>query len=297
MGRWWVAVMALALVVGVGAGEATAQQGERVEITLTVDHRPADDDERREVVVQRREEINEMVVRRIETRLEAIGVKYWEIDVGSDHTIEITVYGDFDGQVVRGAIIPRGRMELRRVKVDDSPWAHIAAELPEGVELEAPRQGVFRTDQLFLTAPSPAVLQEVIDEYGPSNDEVHIFPQEDGFRTVRLGRAVASESHVRSGSLGRSPAGDPRIDVRLESAVAHEALSGQDGTSHLAMVLDGEVVALIPTRQHHRSATFDIDPPPHLTSREAKQAWAMQVAGRLSAPMPIRLIEFDDLQQ
>ena len=294
---WWAVALVVVLALVAVSPEVDARTGDPVEVSLLIDHRPAEEGERREVVAQRRANINERVATRLEERLDAIGVRYSEVDIDEDHTVTVKVYGDFDDAVIRGAIIPRGKMELRRVRVEDSPWAEVAAELPDQVQYQSPGSGLFRTDWLYLTAPSPSLLAEAIDTWGPSDEDIRIFPQDQGFRTVRLGETVATESHVESASLGRSPAGDPRIAIRLKSAIAHEALDRRGEAGLLAMVLDEEVVALIPTRRYHRSLTFDLEPPPHLNSPEAKQAWGMQVAGRLSTPMPIRLVELDELQR
>jgi hypothetical protein len=273
--------------------EASARSN-RVDFTIAV--APLDDDEadsdRR---VRRHREMAREAARRVELRLEAIDLKNSRVRLDDDHNIRITVYGRHSAQALKSALIPAGKLEVRPVIDDASPWLDIADSLPEGVELRSPA-GTFQTDRLFLYAASPGELHDVLDRVSLGSTQVEIYPHDDGWRTINLGPSIAGEGDVESVEIERTPSGIPFVSISFGADAAQKA-RGQASSrqaTHLAIVLDGEVVGLHRFNSRQFSETLALDPPDHLRSRQARQNWSIQVAGRLAAPIPIQLIELQE---
>lgn len=292
----FAASLALLLVLDLPTAQAQVE-GKRVEFSLTVDrvNNADNSDEDPELRVRRQREINEEVIRRIETRLEAMGLHSHNVRTGDNRLIRVTVYGRHSEAAIKSAIIPPGRLEIRPVLVDGSPWLNVAAELPPEVDL-IPEPGSFRTDRLFLFSHSARHLREAIATLGSEDTQFEVFPHEDGWRTLHLGSVAATERDISDVSISRNPSGIPFVSVTLSSNAAQDvradAAAGQ--VRHLAIIVDGEVVALHRFSDRRFSETLDIDPPRHLSSTTARNQWAMQVAGRLAAPLPIRLAEMQE---
>jgi hypothetical protein len=87
--------------------------------------------------------------------------------------------------------------------------------------------------------------------------------------------------------------GDAYVSLELARALPdHNKLGGDDHI--LAAVLDGEVVATTAQSTRNRSGSLMLTAPEHLTGRKARKSWARQVAGRLAAPILVRLVEVSD---
>lgn len=289
-------VLAVALVVGapgIGVGVAEAfGGGDRVEFTVTVDT-----DERTEdpdVAARKTGQVAAEVVDRIEQRLDAIDVKHHEIEAeGAD--LRVVVFGDYDPRVIRAVVIPDGRLEIRPVMVDASPWLDVAQDLPAGVELYN-EPGAIDPNSFFLFSLTPRQLHRAIDLVSPDDQVIEVYPHEDGWRTLRLGPALATHEDVRDVGMDRNPAGAPFVRASLEAEAAQQIRSGAQyrGARQLAMVLDGEVVALETFSERSFSESLTIQPPEHFDSTTAERQWARQVAGRLAVPIPVRLAELQE---
>ena len=289
-----VAALLGLLVLSVTDVQEASARSNRVDFTVTV--APLDDDQSDSVRrVRRHREMAREAARRIEIRLEAMDLKNSRVRLDDDHNIKITVYGSHSAQALKSAVIPAGRLEVRPVIDDASPWLDIADSLPEGVELRSPA-GSFQSDRLFLYAASPGPLHDVLDRVALGSTQVEIYPHDDGWRTINLGPSVADQGDVTSVQLERTPSGIPFVSITFDADAA-QTTRGQASTrqaTHLAFVLDGEVVGLHRFSSRQFSDTLALDPPEHLRSRQARQHWSIQVAGRLAAPIPVQLIELQE---
>ncbi len=293
----WSALVALAvgLVLALVAGPPVAEaseRGNRVEFTVTVESPDGIDDD--DLRARTRRNVAKEVRDRIAKRLDAIEIKHYELEVTEGYGVLVTVYGDHSPEAIRGAVIPSGRFELRPVLVDASPWLEVAPELPEGVEFYH-EPGSLETNNFFLFSPSPAPLHRAIGLLG-GDSEIYVFPHDDGWRTLNLGPALATGDDVGDVEIERGPTGMPYVTVSLSSGAA-QRMRGEvrgGGVRHLAVVLDGEVVAVESFSSRSRAEVLQLDPPDHLRSMSARGDWAVQVAGRMAATIPVQLGEYEE---
>lgn len=274
--------------------EDAQARNNRVDFTLTVS--PIEDQEQDpDLRVRRHREVTKEAARRIETRLDAIDVKNSRVRVDDDYNIEITVYGDHSASAIKSALIPTGKLEIRPVLDDVSPWADLADELPDDVEIRT-FPGSFRTDRIFLFSHSLQSLRSFVDRVAIGSTIVELFPHDDGWRSLNLGEPIATEDHLSSATIEKTPAGIPFVTVGFDTTAAQQIRShtSSSGATHLAILLDGEVVSLHRFVARRFSDRLDLEPPDHLRSRHARSQWAIQVAGRLAAPIPVQLVEIQE---
>ena len=266
-------------------------EGNRAEFEVTIDDRHAGDGDG-DLRSRQTAKIAEEVVRRIGKRLDAAGVKSHDVDFDDDRNITVTAYGNHSTPIIKGAVIPSGHLEVRPVLVNDSPWMSLSSELPEDVELKG-EPGIFRTDRLYLFAHSASLLDQTLSNYAPEGMDFEIFPHDDGWRSLRLGPTAATESEVQKARLASNPTGLPYVSISLSARAAQSirSIASAEQVRYLAIILDGEVVALQSFSERNFSETLIVDPPAHLQSTEARDQWATQVAGRLATPIPVQLVE------
>lgn len=297
----FAASLALVMVFDLSVADAQSRKDDRVEFTLIVDRLDDDfgvDEEGNvdsSLRVQKHREMANETARRIEQRLDNAGAKNHEVTVDDNHHIDILVFGDHSESAVKSAVIPPGRLEIRPIVVGDSPWLDVEEEFPADVEVRV-EPGSFQFDQVFLFAPSADDLRRVIDRHAPQDSDFAVFPYGDGWRTLNLGRVAATHDDVDSANISQNPSGTPFISVELSANASQNvsAYAASVGARNLAIVLDGEIVALHSINHRRRSTTFELDPPDHLRSLDARGHWATQVAGRLGAHIPIRLAEIQE---
>ncbi len=290
-------ILALSLVLLMGTflvvEPASAQNRERrVSFTLLVE-RPDEEIEDRERRVRVHQEMAREAASRIETRLDAVGGKDHRVRVNGQNEIEVTVYGGrHDAAAIKSAVIPRGQLEIRPVYLDQSIWYDVEEQLPGSVEIrQAP--GSVSTDEIYLFSRDGRALREFVGRVAIAGVEMRVFPHGDGWRTVQLGDPMATERDLTRSDLGRTPSAIPYVTVEFEAEVAQElrATMAEEGLRQLAVVLDRELIAVQGFSARQFSETLTLDCPAFLRSHEARRHWALQVGGRLAAPIPITLVE------
>lgn len=293
----------LAAVVALVAGgwlAATASAhassgGDHVEFTLAVDTAVGDNDQAdRELSARTRQNVAEETATRIEQRLETIGVGDYEVEPTADNDVAVTVYGDYSPQTIRSAVIPSGFVEIRPVRVGTTPWLEVVEQLPDDTEFHH-EPGSWETHSFFLFSSSPQTLHRAA---GLLDDDytIGVYPHEDGWRTLNLGDVGATHADVTDVRLHRNRTGAPFVSVSLTGEAVQQvrAVAGEAGASQLAVLVDGEVVALEHFHSDAFSESVTLSAPDHLQSPDARQQWARQVAGRLAVPIPVELAEFQE---
>ena len=277
-----IVVGAALLVVAPSAAEASTQ-GQRVEFTVTAN---TDDD----ISSRAREKVAERVVEQIKQRLDAMELKHYQVEPIGGSNVEVIVYGDHSPEVIKGGIVPQGELQFRPVLVDSAPWLEVAPQLPEGVEFYH-EPGSMRPDSFFLFSTSPAVLREAVELVPDGEGSIELFPHEDGWRTLNLGEVVATEDDISSAQVQRNRAGASFVNAELSADAVQRvrSKSSEYAASQLAVVLDGEVVAVMYFSEDSFGERLTVDPPGHLGSPDARAQWAMQVGGRMAASMPVQL--------
>lgn len=291
-----VCAASVLVVFGLTAPVAEAQvEGKRVEFSVTVGSGDVPEDADRELRIQRQREITTEVVERMEKRLDAIGFNSHDVSATDLYRIDVTVYGDHSAATLKSALIPAGRLEVRPVIVDGSRWYDVAADLPTGVELRSQR-GSFRTDSVFLFGHSARTLRGVIDRHDNGDQRLEVFPHEDGWRVLQLGPVAATERDVHRAGIDQNPSGIPFVRATFSARAAQQirSASAASHSSDLAIIVDGEVVAVQSFGPNQFHDSLDLDPPSHLRSADARRHWAHQVAARLATPIPVRLVEIEE---
>ncbi len=286
-------VLLLAVVAwGIAPAEASTG-GDRVEFTVTVE--PGGEQEDEEIRARTRRNVAEEVARRIEHRLEAIDIKHFAVEATGGSDVKITVYGSHDPQVIKGAVVPAGMVEVRPVLVDSNPWLGVAQQLPDGVEFHH-EPGSIQTTSFFLYAASPTPLYESIELLDSPDHYMEVFPYEDGWRTLTLGDALATHEDVVDVEMSRDRSGGNFLAATLSADAAQYVRSRASnyGANQLAIIIDGEVVGLKYFSERSFSERMTLDAPDHLQSSDARASWATQVGARLAAPIPVRIAEIED---
>lgn len=288
-------LLALLFVAGALVGlpeEAEAQQSgdRRTQFRLIVEN--PDDALEGEIRVRRHREMAQMAAERVEKRLATIGVGDYRVRVLPSNDLEVQVFGRHRAETIKSAVIPPGQMDIRPVLVDDTPWMDLEELLPDDIELRA-EPGSFQTDRLYLYSPNASSLHSFLGRVSLGAKEIYIFPHRDGWRTLALGESLATERAVEGVSMHRTPSAIPFVRVQLNEEAVDEIRTGarREDARHLAILLDGEIVSLVRFGERHFSSELTLEVPEYLRTSDARSGWAMQVAGRLAAPIPIILAE------
>lgn len=292
-------VVALAFSLGTLAllDPVSAQSRDRrVSFQLIVD---LEEDQEESVEHRRRlhQEVAREAASRIEIRLDALGVKNHRVRLNNANAIDVMVYGSHSAEAIRSAVIPPGRLDVRHVNLDQSFWFDLADDLPDSVEIRQ-HPGSVESDEIFLYSRNSQDLITLIDRITMAGVDLRIYPHGAGWRTVQLGEVpLATEQGLRASELGRTPSAIPFVTTRFTPDAAQELRSASTelGTRHIALVLDGELIGIQPFSHRQFSDTIILDCPDFLRSHDARRRWAIQVAGRLAAPLPVTLVEAQEL--
>jgi hypothetical protein len=273
---------------------AQAQSARRVEFQLFVDG-PGEEVEDRDRRMREHAEIAREAAERIEIRLDAIGVKNHRVRVNGQNGIDVTVYGRHDATAIKSAVIPPGRFQIRPVILDQGFWHDLDGELPDTVEIRQ-EPGSVQIDEVFLFSRNAVDLRRFMNRVAIAGGELYLFPHDDGFRTVQLGPALATDRDLASSELGQTPSAIPFVTIRLEAEVAQQlrATIADEGARQIGLILDDELIGMQGFSHRQFSETLTLECPSFLRSVEARRHWALQVGGRLATPIPITLVEHQE---
>jgi hypothetical protein len=118
---------------------------------------------------------------------------------------------------------------------------------------------------------------------------VETFPAAGGWRSLAIGQnEVASRSDLKAARASRSQVGTPFVTLTFQNAIGQSG-AGERSSRH-AVILDGEVVGIVESRGDP-SAQVSLTYPRQRADLETQRAWARQIAGRLAAPIPIKVVD------
>lgn len=308
-GLWLAAVLLLCLYpVGIQARDGTTRDAETV-VTLWVSDEavrgvpsstnatPGSED----ADAHAREKLNkitQLAAQRLRTRLKAARIKDVAVTTGTARTIVVRARGSVSRELLAGIVVPQGDFALRPVLEVGQRWLGVLDHLPEGVSLRQDSASLDQADA-FLWSKSPRPLQAAIRATAPHlnlGDDVALlpYPSAGGWRTLALGAPVATHADLQSASIRQGQAGDHFVQLGFshDLSAGYAAPGTVPGTAQRwALVLDGEVVAVLVHSPDSLKSALSVAPPAQLASRDAQLQWAQQVAGRLAAYMPIQLVE------
>jgi len=240
-----------------------------------------------------REKISERVVEHVRQRMRAAGVKFSTVAAVDPSTVEVGVEAEYGRELLRGLALAPGRLRVRVVRHVGSEWQERATELPEGVEIRQEGSEI-DPDRAFLWSSEHSVLVDVLGDVSFDDIDVYPYSTERGWRSYALGRVVVTEAEVEGTSIERMPTGPPYVAVELSSEGRKEfrrvtkRLGGP-----LAVVLDGEIVGFLEPSSL-TEGSLHLSAPDQVAGDDALTEWARQVAGRLAAPLPEKLVEVEE---
>jgi hypothetical protein len=236
------------------------------------------------------EEMASIISERLEERLKAAGVKAFNVEPAT-RTVKVTVGGSFDlGWLTALATAP-GSLEVRPVLDGGGPdWREIVEVLPPEVEIRGDSASG------YLWSPTRTPLDRVLERLSTADDvRIEVAPDPLGWRTIVVGKLLASEADLEGSTMAMAPTGAFNVSLKFSASTrARLAAPSSSGLQTWAVILDDEVVALIP-RPGVDTRAIGISAPDRLGSDLKGQArWASAIVGRLAAPMPVRLALFKE---
>lgn len=248
-------------------------------------------------------ELTQLTARSVRKRLKAAGIKDFSVTTPKAHEILVRVRGNASRAVLAGIVVPSGRLELRSVEEAGARWVRAAAHLPDGVELRQ-KEGSLDAAQAYLWSADAELLRAALAslEANPLHKSVlidgarkiELYPAHGGWRTLVLSAPIATQQDVASAAIHQGKTGEPYVQLLFQKDLSDALESDRTlsmNANSWAVLLDGEVVSVLSSRAHNLGASLNIKPPEPLRTRQARQGWAQQVAGRLAAYIPVRLVE------
>lgn len=286
LGARFLTAAAVCLSVGMASHLEAKEPAGVTKMTVSV---PAPDEVDGAVAVKTRQELGEKVLGRVEKRLEAAGVDFVSVEHTSAGVLDIRVDGDVSRQLLSGIVLPSGELEIRRVRQVGDLWVDRASDIPEGVRIRQ-ADGSLEGENAYLWSRERRPLASFLEEVEVPRIDVLPFAASDGWRSVALGETLVTNDQVESASIDRHQTGAPFVSIVLngEGKRKTEAMLGRRDVE-LAMVVDGEVVALL-DRGALAKGRINVSAPSHLAGGDVSSDWARQVAGRVVAPIPVTLV-------
>jgi hypothetical protein len=236
------------------------------------------------------EEMASIISKRLRARFKAAGVKHYKISPNT-RTVDVIVGGTFDSGWLTALATAPGSLEVRPVLEGGGPdWRELADMLPAEVEI----RGDSARGHLWSATRAP--LDRVLDRLSTTEGlKLAVAPDVLGWRTIVVGDLLASEADLEGATMAMAPTGAYNVSLAFSPAArARLAAPSSAGLQTWAVILDEEVVALVP-RPGNDARLLGIAAPDRLGSDVAGQAlWASAIVGRLAAPMPVRLALFKE---
>lgn len=276
--------------VFLAAGTAFAGPEGVLEMRVDV---PGPEDVGSELRAKTREKIAERVVDRLKDRMKAADIKFSTVDRVDSSTVKVGIEAEHSRELLRGLSLAPGQLEIRVVRRIGDRWQERASELPEGVELRQ-EEGEIEPERAHLWSeqrrPLAAYLRDV------SFEEIDVLPYSttDGWRSFALGETVVTHRNVEKTKIRKIPTGSPYVSVQLDAVGQKSFRNAADQLGgRLAVVLDGEIVGFV-ERASLTEGALHLSPPDPVAGGDALMRWARQIAGRLAAPLPVKIVEVEE---
>ena len=227
-----------------------------------------------------------MTLEVIRKRLRAAEVKSHESSLSKDATINVDIHRHFSYAWYRTLMLSPGRFSIRPRIRGGINWLDLAKELPKGVEIHSDKQNATRT---FLWSSSHKQLSETMKRFHFKNVEAVIGPDgtDGGWRTYTVGPSTLTESDVERAKREVSSSGVNYVRIQLRSSSADRlAAAGNSNVEQWLVVLDEEVLGPVQNAVLS-TGRLQLTAPKRASSRREQKSWALQVVGRLAAPLPI----------
>ncbi len=236
------------------------------------------------------EEMAKIISKRLEERFKAAGVKDFKVRP-QVRTVSVTVGGTTDAAWLNGLATAPGSLEIRPILEGGGPdWRELTDVLAPGVEIRG------ESARGYLWASTRAPLDRAVARLAMAEEmKIAVAPDVIGWRTVVVGEVLATESDISAATMSLAPTGAYNVSLAFEpSTRARLAAPSSTGLQTWAVILDGEVVSLVP-RPGGDARILGIAAPNRLGSDLDGQAyWASSIVGRLAARMPVRLALFKE---
>lgn len=233
--------------------------------------------------------IADRVVNRLNDRVDAAELKFSMVDRVGPSTVEVGLEADVGRGLLRGLALAPGRMQLRVIRHIGVRWQRQSSKLPEGVEI---RQGEeLEKERAYLWSSDRETLRSYVNQISFDDVDVEMYATASGWRTYALGETVATHDSVVGTDIGHVETGAPYVSVDLDGPAqrSFQKASRQLG-GPFAMVLDREIVGLVDDSAM-TDGVLHVGAPESVRGDRALLNWARQVAGRLAAPIPVKIVE------
>lgn len=245
-------------------------------------------------------QLTKLAAERLRARLKAARLKDADISVRDERTIVARARGNVSRQTLAGIVVPQGDFALRPLLAVGERWMSQIDQLPEGVKLRQGKESLEAKDA-YLWSDNLNTLRRALKALGPQIGapdelELSVYPSGDGWRALALGPPAATHKDIARATISQGQTGEDfvRMEFNRDLSARTKTLALSGDAQRWAMVLDGEVVSLLPRTGDALGKSLSAAAPEELTAPARRRAWAQQVAGRLAAFIPIQLIEADD---
>ena len=289
MARAWPLLVACAVVAG-AVSASSPVSAERAEGVVQVSLEVAETGREGQPLGRKtRAEIADRAVPRLKARLRAARIKHVVVQARDAGSIFVEAGGGLSRQALLGLLVPPGAFQLRRVVKSGRDWQTYSPGAPEGVELRQP-SGSMKPEEAFVWSERRSRIEEVARKAQLEGVTVFAYPHSGGWRTLSLSDPILETDAIGGAEIRPGTTGEPFVSASLAKRPDTQLhLQARHRGTRWAVVLDGEVVAML---EHTPGATGDLNipAPDHLSGQQAQMQWARQVAARLAAPMPPRLV-------
>lgn len=240
-------------------------------------------------VSQRRAvKLAEMTQERIKARLRAAEVKSHEVVLNKDGTLRVMIHRNFPAGWYAALMLSPGKFAIQPRTRGGINWVMLATEIPQGVEIRSDKADETKT---YLWAAKRDTLSQTMKRFHFKNFSAVLGPDDidGGWRTYTVGKSVLTQENVKEASRQMSSTGVTFVRLQLTSDTPDRlAAATTSDVQQWVVVLDGEVLGLVQSAVLN-TGKLQLSAPTRATSRDEQRSWALQVVGRLAAPLPIKV--------
>lgn len=228
---------------------------------------------------------------RLVKRFDAARIKHSVIELTPNDSIMVKVKPRYARGWYTALIASEGRLAVRELRPGAVAWPQLTSLLGDKIEI---RSEIDSAGDTYLWSADPARLSEIARRVHLPGLEVVVAPEPElGWRTYTAATTLASNADLADVRRQISPVGAPYITLVMSSSIVERLAASQPSkVQRWGVILDGEVLGLVPTSAL-RTRSIELTAPEQSGTRDAQRAWAAQVTGRLAATLslPIAVLE------